>query len=72
MRAKRRVPLAEWRDAKVLSIRGLAQLSGVSTNTIMAIERGRTPYPATVQKLAKALGIEPADLFRMPPGNERG
>ncbi|MCA9878267.1 MAG: helix-turn-helix transcriptional regulator [Thermomicrobiales bacterium] len=41
-----------------LSLRGLAVAAGVSHDTAMEIEAGkRTPHPATVKKLATALGV---------------
>lgn len=44
----------------------LADRAGVSINTISDLEKDplvKRPYPATVRKLAKALGIEPIVLF---------
>ena len=41
-----------------LSLRGLAAAAGVSHDTAMEIEGGRrAPHPATVKKLADALGV---------------
>lgn len=46
-----------------LSLRGLATAAGVSHDTAMEIEAGkRTPHPATVKKLATALGVSVGDL----------
>jgi transcriptional regulator with XRE-family HTH domain len=43
----------------------LAEASGVSPSTIVAIERGDrpNPHPGTLGKLAEALGVSPADLL---------
>ena len=63
--------LREWRKSKYLSQPELAKLSGVSRNTIFRIEKGLAvaPLGLTIRKLAAALSIEPAELFREP---ERG
>src|SRR4051812_40693090 len=58
-----RVGLRELRDARVLSQQELAVQSGVSKTTIVNIEAGRIrPHPATLRKLAAALGLEPGAL----------
>lgn len=46
----------------------LAELSGVDQTTISDIERGRNINPswATVSRIAKALGVEPEELFPVP------
>lgn len=47
-----------------LSLRGLAQAAGVAHDTTMEIEAGRRrPHPATVKKLATALGVNVGDLI---------
>lgn len=57
--------LKELRRRRVLSMRELEGLSGVSHNTIWRIESGRQgAHPRTVRKLAKALGVEPEELLR--------
>jgi DNA-binding XRE family transcriptional regulator len=57
--------LKELRRRKVLSMRELQELSGVSHNTIWRIESGRQgAHPRTIRKLAKALGVEPEELLR--------
>ena len=46
-----------------LSLRGLAAAAGVSHDTVMEIEGGRrSPHPATVKKLADALGVDVGTL----------
>ena len=46
-----------------LSLRGLAAAAGVSHDTVMEIEGGRrSPHPATVKKLAAALGVDVGTL----------
>jgi transcriptional regulator with XRE-family HTH domain len=43
----------------------LAELAGVSKNTISNIENGNgTAYPSTIRKLATALGVEPSELVK--------
>lgn len=45
---------------KHLSQDKLAELSGVSRTTIIAMEKGKHPFqPLTLQKVADALGVEP-------------
>ena len=52
-----------WRAA--LSQRQLAELAGVSANTVRLIETGRRgAYATTVAKLAAALRVSPAELVR--------
>jgi transcriptional regulator with XRE-family HTH domain len=47
---------------RALSMHELTRRSGVSTTTLVRAERGKEMYPATVRKLAKALGVTPAEL----------
>lgn len=63
MRFKRDV-LQRLRKERKLSRRALAELSGVSSQTIWKIESGITASPAipTVNRLAKALN-EPTAIF---------
>jgi transcriptional regulator with XRE-family HTH domain len=57
--------LKELREQRVLSVRDLAQRSGVSTDTITALEKGRRKaWPRNVRKLAEALGVEPQEIVR--------
>ena len=47
-----------------LSQRELAGKAGVSPGTVYRLENGlRGAYPATLRKLAAALGVSPADLM---------
>jgi len=53
------------RENKKLSMRDLADLSGLSINAISKIERGEnSPTVASLHKLASALEIHITDLFR--------
>jgi transcriptional regulator with XRE-family HTH domain len=57
--------LKELREERVLSVRDLAECSGVSTDTIIALEKGRRKaWPRNVRKLAEALGVEPRELVK--------
>lgn len=57
--------LAELRESQALTLRDLAERSGVDANTINQVELGhRKPRPSTLRKLAKALDVEVADFFR--------
>lgn len=52
------------RKRAALSLRDLAQLSGVGYVTIHRIEAGKVDdaYPSTLRKLADALRVSPAEL----------
>lgn len=52
------------RHMRVLGQTELAKLAGVSRETVAKIENGERTrcYPATVRKLAEALGVEPREL----------
>jgi len=54
--------LREQRLNHAMSQQKLADKSGVSRTTIMKLEAGREAWPQTVGKLARALGVRPADL----------
>jgi transcriptional regulator with XRE-family HTH domain len=56
--------LRRLREAQPLTVRELAECSGVSYNTITMLEnRHRTANPSTVRKLAAALDVEPRCLM---------
>ena len=56
--------LGEWRRRKCLTTRELAAASGVGPSAVNRLElRRQLARPATVRKLAAALGCEPADLM---------
>lgn len=54
--------LREQREKRAFSQRELAEYSGVSRTTIIKLEGGRSAWPQTVRKLAKALRIDPSEL----------
>jgi transcriptional regulator with XRE-family HTH domain len=58
--------LKELRRHKVLSMRELEALSGVSYNTIWRLENGRPieARPRSIRALAGALGVEPHQLLK--------
>jgi transcriptional regulator with XRE-family HTH domain len=58
--------LRKLRETRILSLRELADASGVSYNTIWFIEAGRRKrtHPRTIRKLAKALGVQPTELIK--------
>lgn len=58
--------LKKLRRRKVLSMRELEALSGVSYNTIWRLESGRTAEarPRSIRALADALGVEPYELLK--------
>ncbi len=60
------VRVKELRAERVMSLRELAELAGVSKDTIWRLESGTSTnaHPSTIRKLAKALGVEPAELTK--------
>jgi len=57
--------LRSLRERQALSLRELAEISGVNYNAIWRIEVGRTgAQPRTVRRLAEALGVEPHELLK--------
>ena len=57
--------LRKMRQEKVLTQHQLAAKAGVSQVAIARIETNRSePHFTTIQKLAGALGVEPAELVR--------
>src|SRR5512140_1757836 len=62
--------LRELREARAISMRGLAVKSGLSANALSMIERGRTsPSVSTLYKVADALGVPITEFFA--PGAEK-
>ena len=55
------------RERKALTQEELAHKAGINRVTLARIETGAQPYPATVRKLADALGVEPAELMEPLP-----
>ena len=66
MESSRSTPLpslAAHRRRRGLTQRELGELAGVAHTTVQRLESlSRGAYPQTIQKLALALGVEPADL----------
>ena len=62
--------LRQVRERKLMTIRELAATAGVSTNTVVRLERGLPAEFRTVRKLAEALRVEPQDL--MAPESDQG
>lgn len=66
MSKRRTLPMrvADLRRRKKLSLRQVAELSGISHVTVFEIERGtQQPTLATVQALARGLGVRVVDLL---------
>lgn len=56
--------LKYWRLRRAMTIEELAKKTGMSTQTIVNIERhGNMPRPSTISRLAEALGITLEQLF---------
>ncbi len=65
------VKLRQLRRRRVLTLRELEDVSGVSYNTIWRLENGyREARPSTIRKLAKALKVEPEELVRVEEGED--
>jgi transcriptional regulator with XRE-family HTH domain len=71
-RTKARVFLREWRDLRGFTQPRLADVVGVRQATISDIETGKakTLRLALLDKLAKALNIEPHELLQPPPNRK--
>ncbi len=55
--------LREWRAERLLGVKALARLAGVSNTTIIQIEHGeQVPIFRTIRKLSEALGVEPREV----------
>lgn len=62
------IRLKELREERGLSMRSLAQKSGLSTNALSMIERGRTsPSVSTLYKIADALSVPITSFFAPSP-----
>jgi transcriptional regulator with XRE-family HTH domain len=60
--------LRELRQERDMSMRALARASGLSTNALSMIERGRTsPSVSTLYKISDALGVPITAFFRLEP-----
>ncbi len=56
--------MAELRERRVLTLRDLADKSGVAADTINQIELGhRKPRPSTLRKLARALEVDVREFY---------
>jgi transcriptional regulator with XRE-family HTH domain len=56
--------LRATRERRALSQRELADMAGVSRTTIVSLEQGAdSPFPSTIRKLARALGVAPDELM---------
>jgi len=57
--------LRKLRAERALTLRALADISGVSYDTINKLELGRRPaHASTIRKLAHALDVEPRELMK--------
>ncbi len=57
--------LRQLRVEQALTLRALAERSGVSYDTINKVELGQRPARlSTIRKLADALGVEPRELIK--------
>lgn len=64
--------LRELRLERDMSMRALARASGLSTNALSMIERGRTsPSVSTLYKISDALGVPITAFFRLEPPRQQ-
>ena len=57
--------LRQLRVERALTLRALAERSGVSYDTINKLELGQRPARlSTIRKLADALGVDPSELMK--------
>ena len=57
--------LKRIRNEYPLTVRELAEMSGVSYDTVTKVENGhREARPSTIRKLARALGVEPRESMK--------
>ncbi len=57
--------LRQLRQDQALSLRELAEMTGIAFDTINKLELGRREaQPRTIRKLAQALGVEPKYLMK--------
>jgi transcriptional regulator with XRE-family HTH domain len=60
------------REERFMTTVELAELAGISRNTLYRIESGHfSAFPQTVRKLATALGVQPTDLATMEELREK-
>jgi DNA-binding XRE family transcriptional regulator len=65
---ERKVHLGEWRKHRGYTQVGLAKAAGISRQTVVSIEIGRTtkPHPLTLKVLASVLSVELDELYMKP------
>ncbi len=62
--------LKTLRVEHVLTLRELAEVAGVSKDTIWRLENGHSEaHPSTLRKLARALGVQPKELSKTGGGD---
>lgn len=55
-----------------MTLKELYSVSNVSDNTLLAIRKGKvTPRPATIGRIAKALGVDVRDIIQEGDSNDR-
>ena len=59
--------IRELREERELTVRALSDRTGLAENSIARIERGeRMPGAASVEAIARGLGVSPGELFEEP------
>ncbi|MCA9878274.1 MAG: helix-turn-helix transcriptional regulator [Thermomicrobiales bacterium] len=67
------VKLRQWRERRLLTLRGLSEKSGVAFATLQRIESGKQePRPSTLRQILHALEVAPEDVLAVEEDDERG
>lgn len=66
---RNRLPLKEWRLRKHFSFRQLARAAGISTETLMRLEKGGKVLPVTARKIVDALGVSEDQVLELRSGS---
>lgn len=65
--------IRQWREMKGLSLDALASRVPMDKGNLSKVERGRLPYnQEMLERLADALGTEPASLLMRDPSDPEG
>ena len=62
---KERLSLKEWRLRKHWSFRQLAREAGISTETLLRLEKGGKVWPVTARKVVDALGVHEDQVLEL-------
>lgn len=49
---------------KQITLKDLCEESGIGVSTLQKVRKGNTPRPATIGRIAKALGVDVQDIIQ--------